>query len=114
MPYSLSVRRPLSATPTMTDRCLVVFHAPGPAWEPGLPLTQQVGVQEHRVHYAKLAAEGKLMLGGPFGDSAAGGMMICKPGVDEDALRMHALADPAVESGLLQFEIRPWVAALRG
>jgi uncharacterized protein YciI len=98
----------------MTDRCFVVFHAPGPAWEPGLPLTQQVGVQEHRMHYAKLAAEGKLLLGGPFGDSAAGGMMICKPGVDEDALRMHALADPAVESGLLQFEIRPWVAAIRG
>lgn len=98
----------------MTDRCFVVFHAPGPAWEPGLPLMQQVGVQEHRMHYAKLAAEGRLMLGGPFGDSAGGGMMICKPGLDEDALRMHALADPAVESGLLQFEIRPWMPALRG
>jgi len=44
------------------------------------------------MHYAKLAAEGKLLLGGPFGDSAAGGMMICKPGVDEDALR-HDLRD---------------------
>jgi hypothetical protein len=38
----------------MPDRCLVVFHSPGPAWEPGLPLLQQVGVQGHRAHYAQL------------------------------------------------------------
>jgi hypothetical protein len=33
--------------------------------------------------------------------------------MDEDALRTHALTDPAVESGLLQFEIRPWVIGLK-
>jgi len=97
----------------MTERCFVVFHSPGPSWEPGLPLMQQLGIQEHRAHYARWLAEGKLQLGGPFADSTGGGMMICKPDIDEDALRMHALADPAVESGLLQFEIRPWVPALR-
>ncbi|HRD84359.1 MAG TPA: hypothetical protein PLF63_04220 [Rubrivivax sp.] len=96
----------------MSERRFVIFHVPGPAWEPGLPLTQQVGVQEHKAHYARLAAEGKLLMGGPFTDSAGGGMMIAKPGIDEDSLRMHALADPAVECGLLQFEIRPWVLAL--
>jgi hypothetical protein len=52
-------------------------------------------------------------MGGPFVDGAGGGMMICKPGMDEDALRTHALTDPAVESGLLQFEIRPWVIGLK-
>lgn len=104
----------LTSLPPMTERCLVVFHVPGPGWEPGLPLVQQVGVQEHRVHYAKLMAEGKLLMGGPFTDAAGGGMMICKPEVDEDMLRTHALADPAVESGLLQFEIRSWVPALKG
>ena len=25
----------------MSERCLVVFHSPGPAWEPGLPLVQR-------------------------------------------------------------------------
>lgn len=97
----------------MTDRCLVVIHSPGPAWETGLPLTQQVGIQEHRAHYAQLLAQGHLQMGGPFVDGAGGGMMICKPGVDEDLLRTHALADPAVESGLLQFEIRPWIIGLK-
>ena len=98
----------------MTDRCLVVIHSPGPAWEPGLPLTQQLGVTEHRAHYAKLAAQGLVRLGGPFVDGAGGGMMVFKPGMDEDTLRTHALTDPAVESGLLQFEIRPWAIALEG
>jgi uncharacterized protein YciI len=97
----------------MPDRCLVVFHSPGPAWEPGLPLMQQVGVQAHAAHYAQLLQAGQLMMGGPFVDGAGGGMMICKPGMDEDTLRMHALADPAVESRLLAFEIRPWMIGLR-
>ena len=97
----------------MPDRCLVVFHSPGPAWEPGLPLMQQVGVQAHAAHYAQLLQAGQLMMGGPFVDGAGGGMMICKPGMDEDTLRTHALADPAVESGLLAFEIRPWMIGLR-
>jgi uncharacterized protein len=104
-------RLPYSAAVTQSH--LVVFHSPGPAWEPGLPLVQQVGIQSHRAHYAKLQQEGKLLLGGPFADSAGGGMMVCRD-IDEDALRMHALSDPAVESGLLQFEIRAWVVALQG
>jgi uncharacterized protein YciI len=97
----------------MADPCFVVIHSPGPAWEPGLPLLQQVGIQGHRAHYAQLLDQGHLLMGGPFTDAAGGGMMICKPGIDEDTLRMHALTDPAVESGLLQFEIRPWVIGLQ-
>ncbi|ODU08576.1 MAG: hypothetical protein ABS84_11935 [Rubrivivax sp. SCN 71-131] len=92
----------------MPERCLVVLHSPGPSWEPGLPLTQQLGVREHEAHYAELARQGQLLMGGPFADGAGGGLMIFKPGIEEDTLRMHALTDPAVESGLLQFEIRPW------
>lgn len=98
----------------MPDSRLVVIHSPGPAWEPGLPLTQQVGIQAHRAHYAQLLEQGLLQMGGPFIDGGGGGMMICKPGVDEDLLRTHALADPAVESDLLQFEIRRWVVGLGG
>jgi uncharacterized protein YciI len=97
----------------MTTRCLVVFHSPGPAWDVGLPLVQQVGIQAHRAHYETLLNEGHLLLGGPFVDAAGGGMMICKPHMDEDQLRTHALVDPAVESGLLEFEIRPWVIGLK-
>lgn len=97
----------------MPDLHLVVVHSPGPAWEPGLPLMQQTGVLEHRNHYARLLDEGLLLMGGPFVDGGGGGMMVFKPGMDEDRLREHALADPAVESDLLQFEIRRWMIGLK-
>jgi len=98
----------------MQERCLVVLHSPGPAWEPGLPLTQQLGVREHEAHYAALARQGLLVLGGSFADATGGGLMVFKPGLDEDVLRTHALTDPAVESGLLQFEICPCLVAHKG
>ncbi|HNU11772.1 MAG TPA: hypothetical protein PKJ45_10505 [Rubrivivax sp.] len=98
----------------MSERCFVILHSPGPAWEPGLPLTQQLGVREHEAHYAELARQGLVVMGGPFADATGGGLMIFRAGLDEDTLRMHALTDPAVESGLLQFEILPWVIAYRG
>lgn len=98
----------------MSNRHFVVVHTPGPAWEPGLPLTQQVGILEHRNHWARALEDGWLQMGGPFTDGAGGGMMVCRPDVDEDMLRAHALADPAVESDLLQFEIRSWSIALAG
>lgn len=98
----------------MPETRLVVIHSPGPAWEPGLPLSQQVGIHEHRAHYARWFDQGLLQMGGPFVDGDGGGMMLFKPGLDEDRLREHALADPAVESDLLQFEIRHWVVSLGG
>jgi uncharacterized protein YciI len=91
----------------------VVFHLPGPEWVPGLPLQQQVGVQEHKQHYAQWLAQGKLELGGPFLDAAGGGMMVACEGVGEDELRAFAQADPTVVSRLLRFEIRPWFVAMR-
>lgn len=96
----------------MPDTCLVIFHSPGPAWEPGLPLVQQTGVAAHRAHFAQLLEQGLLLRGGPFVDAPGGGMMVCRPGADLSLLQAHAQADPAVASGLLVFEIRPWLVAL--
>ncbi len=39
--------------------------------------------------------------------------MIAAPGVDEDELRAFAADDPAVRSGLLTFELRPWLAGMQ-
>jgi uncharacterized protein YciI len=91
------------------ERHLVVIFSAGSDWDCGLPLTQQSGIQAHHDHYAPLLQGGQLAMGGPFADAAGGSMLVFKPGMDEDRLRTHALADPAVETGVLQFEIRPWV-----
>jgi uncharacterized protein YciI len=63
-------------------------------------------------HYAELLKQGKLVMGGPFLDARSGGIMIAEPAVSEQELRAFAAADPAVKSGLLTFEVRPWLAGL--
>lgn len=90
----------------------VVVHAPGPAWKAGVPAFEQEGLQRHVAHYAVLLEQGKLVMGGPFLDARSGGMMIAAPGVPEQELAVFAATDPAVKSGLLTFEVRPWLAGL--
>lgn len=91
----------------------VVFHRPGPKWQPGVPPFEQAGLDRHVGHYATLLKDQKLMMGGPFMDEKSGGMMITEPGVTEAELRQFAAEDPAVKTGLLEFEIRPWMAGLQ-
>ena len=90
----------------------VVFHHPGPRWKSGIDFREQEGVVEHVQHYRKLHEQGKLELGGPFLIQDAGGMMVATKDVTEKELQEFAEADPAVKSGLLIFEIRPWLTAM--
>ncbi|HEY2559999.1 MAG TPA: YciI family protein [Caldimonas sp.] len=90
----------------------VVVHTPGPGWNPSVAAFEQDGLREHVAHYAQLLAQGKLVMGGPFLDARSGGMMVAEPGVAEEELRAFAAADPAVTSGLLAFEVRPWLVGL--
>jgi len=91
---------------------LVVFHRAGPKWRRGVPLFEQDGVSEHVAHYRAMLDGGKLLLGGPFVDEGGGGMMIAQKGVKLDELAPFAARDPAVESGLLTVEIRPWLIGM--
>jgi uncharacterized protein YciI len=91
----------------------VVLHLPGPAWQPGKSLFEQPGVREHVEHYRQLLAAGKLALGGPHLDARGGGMMIPAAGVAEAEIRQFAADDPAVRSGLLVAEVRPWLIGMR-
>ncbi len=98
---------------TMKDIRYVVIHSPGPAWKQGTPIFEQPGLQGHIDHYRKLHADGKLALGGPFLDGGAGGMMVPEAGLSEAEVRAFAEADPAVKSGLLKAEIRPWMIGMK-
>jgi uncharacterized protein YciI len=90
----------------------VVIHKPGPKWQYGVDYRQQEGVGEHVQHYLKLHAQGKLQLGGPFLQSDMGVMMITTREVTHEEIEAFAAADPAVQSGLLIFEIRPWMTVM--
>ena len=90
----------------------VVFHRPGPRWQPGVDFREQDGVREHVQHYLRFHEQGKLELGGPFLLQDAGGMMVATRAVSQEELETFAAADPAVQSGLLLYEIRPWLTAM--
>ena len=90
----------------------VVIHRPGPKWQTGVDFREQDGVGQHVQHYSMLHEQGKLELGGPFLLPDAGGMMIATKGVAQEELEGFAASDPAVQSGLLVYEIRPWLTAM--
>jgi uncharacterized protein len=90
----------------------VVFHRPGPRWRQGVDFREQDGVGEHVQHYLKFHDQGKLELGGPFLLQDAGGMMVATKDVSKEELEAFAAADPAVQSGLLSYEVRPWLTAM--
>jgi uncharacterized protein YciI len=96
----------------MRDVRYVVLHSPGPKWLPGKTLFEQPGVLEHVEYYRKFLEAGKLALGGPYLDDKGGGMMIPTAGVSEDEVAKYAADDPAVKSGVLLAEVRPWVIGM--
>lgn len=98
----------------MEDIYFVVIHTPGPAWQDGVAYTEQPGVMEHVGYYAKWHEAGKLALGGPFLTEERGGMMVTVPGMTQEEVEAFAAADPAVESGLLKYEVIPWRVVMRG
>ena len=102
----------LAQDKAMAEIRYVIIHRPGPAWKPGVPAFEQPGLQEHVMHFSKWLQQGKLLMGGPFMDQASGGTMIAEVGITESEARAFAAEDPTVKSGLLVFEVRPWMAAL--
>ena len=89
----------------------VLFHRPGPAWEPELPFLEQPGLQGHVDHFRRHAQEGRLLAAGPFIDAACGGMVLFKPEVTREQALEIAASDPTIRSGLLEYELRPWFSA---
>lgn len=90
----------------------VVFHSPGPKWEHGIDFREQAGINQHVQHYLKLHEQGRLEMGGPFLLQDVGGMMVTTKDVSQEELDTFAASDPAVQSGLLIYEVRPWLTAM--
>jgi len=91
---------------------MLSFVVPAPGGQRGLDFREQTGVRDHVQHYLKSLEQGKLEFGGPFLLQDAGGMMVATKEVSQVELEAFAAADPAVQSGLLLYEIRPWLTAM--
>lgn len=90
------------------NKHFVVFHKKGPKWpEKGLSFEDPIA-QQHSEYYGRLFKEGMVLQGGPFPGSA-GGMMVFKMGISIDEVTKIAKADPAVISGVMEFEVKTWI-----
>ncbi len=102
--------RPTPRVPadTAAGERFVVVYRPGPAWRAGRKVTEQ-DLRDHYYFLKALFEAGKLTLAGPFLDDT-GGMAVFRARDRAEAERTLA-TDPAVVSGVLIGELRPFRAA---
>ena len=91
----------------------VLLHSPGLRWQAGVPPRGQEGIEAHYAFVGRLAAEGLVVLAGPFLDTENGGMVLTRIESLDEAQR-RAEEDEAVRSGLLSVRVRPWRVVTRG
>lgn len=97
---------------TEMSRYYAVFLRRGPAWTAeATPAVKAIG-EGHMANIRRLAAEGKLVVAGPFldqtGDHALAGLFIFR--VDSaEATKALVETDPAVKAGRFTYEIVPWL-----
>lgn len=89
---------------------VVVIYSPGPNWIVGQPVTSQK-LATHLQYMKMLQLSGRLVLAGPFLDSALGGMAVLKVVSPVEASEI-IYDDPAVRNGVLQASLRAWYIAV--
>jgi uncharacterized protein YciI len=91
---------------------LVVLHRAGPEWQPGRPLEEQSGWEEHAAFMDDLAESGFIVLGGPLSDEFR--VVHAVEADSEDAIRATLARDPWQPSHLVVDSIEPWTIRLDG
>lgn len=97
------------AAPTADSLYALVFTR-GPAWEDGKPTSQQFGLREHSANLSRLRAEGRIVMGGRFGDY---GLILIRVLNRAEALGMLA-SDSATARGVFKAELNPWATLYEG
>src|ERR1700685_388806 len=92
----------------MTDLpFFAVLYKPGARWNDRLPFHEQAGVGDHRDFLAKQYEAETLVFGGPFLDNS-GGLSVFQA-ASREQLEDIIRTDRSVETGLLEFEIHPYM-----
>ena len=85
----------------------------GPNWDPGRPIREQDGWDEHAAFMDGLVEDGFIILGGPVGDGEQ--TLHAVEAADEDEIRARLARDPWASAGLLRVgPIEPWALWLDG
>jgi uncharacterized protein len=100
-----------NATPNMTTYYVALLRR-GPGWTPARTPEATKVLDGHMANIRRLAAEGKLLLAGPFleqsGPGALAGLFVLQAGSIAEAQQLVA-TDPAVQAGRFVAEILPWL-----
>ena len=97
--------------PGMGNFAVRLVH--GPNWDPGRPIREQDGWQEHAAFMDGLVEDGFIILGGPVGDGEQ--TLHAVEAAGEDEIRTRLARDPWASAGLLRVgPIEPWALWLDG
>lgn len=116
LPLGLAAADPAPSAPPPEPKYEMVTYyfcllTRGPNAAQHSPEERQKIQEGHMANIRRLAAEGKLLVAGPFTDNGDWrGIFIFKCGSLEEA-RELAASDPAVVAGRLKAEIHPWLTA---
>ena len=91
-------------------RTFAVTFRTGPAWDKARPPNEQKHFGDHSANLRKLRQEGRILLGGRFGDV---GLVLLRAASDEEARALVA-ADPSVAAGVFVADIQPWSTFMAG
>lgn len=82
----------------------IIIYTQGPNWREGVILHNQPSIPEHAVYGQQ--NQSLIMLAGPFADGS-GGAVVIDVESEKEAKEM-AENDPAVLSGVFNFQIKEW------
>ena len=90
----------------------VVIHRSGPDWQPGRPLEEQSGWEEHAAFMDGLVDAGVIVLGGPLADEFR--VVHAIEAESEEAVLARLSEDPWHETHLVPGSIERWMIRLDG
>jgi uncharacterized protein YciI len=76
----------------------------GPSWDAAQPPGAQRHFREHSANIRRLATEGKLALGGRFGEL---GLLLVRAGSEAEARALFD-ADPSIAAGTFRVDVHEW------
>jgi uncharacterized protein YciI len=91
-------------------RTFAVSFRTGPGWDGAKPPNEQKHFGDHSANLRKLRQEGRILLGGRFGDV---GLILLRATGDEEARALLAV-DPSIAAGVFVADVQPWSTFMAG
>lgn len=101
---------PALAAEEAVDSLWALRFTTGPGWRTEVDPSAQVGFSAHSRNLARLRAEGRILVGGRYGEV---GLMVIRAGSAADVEAM-LVPDSAVAAGVFKAEVSPWRTIYEG